>query len=193
MSAWLLAIPALVCAGGAIYQILGAVLVAHWLRENELPNDYGELPPITFLRPVKAGVPRLRAKLDRLARAMRPGDQLILGAAAVSAELNECEALRRAFADREIVVVPCREGAALNPKISKLVQMDSACRHERLILSDSEAMIDAGWLDAFRCEWHSSGADALTAGYRFVGATHVDGHTHLHLHPIILRTLLGPL
>ncbi|HYR59546.1 MAG TPA: ChbG/HpnK family deacetylase [Chthoniobacteraceae bacterium] len=25
------------------------------------------------------------------------------------------------------------------------------------------------------------------------GATHVDGHTHLHLHPIILRTLLGPL
>ncbi len=25
------------------------------------------------------------------------------------------------------------------------------------------------------------------------GATHVDGHTHLHLHPIVLRTLLGPL
>src|SRR5260221_3781566 len=146
MSAWLLATPAAVCACGAVYQTLGAVLVARWLRESDLPDAYGTLPPVTLLRPLKAGVPRLHAKLDRLARAMRPGDQLILGAAADSPELTECETLRRAFAERAIVVVACGAGAAVNPKISKLVQMETACRHERLILSDSEAMIDAGWL-----------------------------------------------
>jgi ceramide glucosyltransferase len=65
--------------------------------------------------------------------------------------------------------VPCREGAAVNPKISKLVQMEPACRHGRLILSDSEALIDRAWLEAFRSEWEGHAAEVLTTGYRFTG------------------------
>lgn len=168
-AAWVL-IPAAMGAGSAAYQWLGAWLAAGWLRESTSPADYGVLPPVTLLRPIKAGVPHLRGKLERLARAMRPGDQLVLGAASGSPEIAECEGVGAAFADREIVVVRCDEGAALNPKISKLVQMEAACRHERLILSDSEAIIDSGWLDALRHEWESSGAGALTTGYRIIGA-----------------------
>lgn len=170
MSAAWLAIPAAVAAFGAAYQWLGAVLVARWLREAAQLLPERELPPVTLLRPLKGGVPDLRGKLERLARALRPGDRLVLGAALGSPELVECERLARTFAEREIAVVPCREGAAVNPKISKLVQMDAACRHERLILSDSESMIDAAWLAALRREWEQSGADALTTGYRFAGA-----------------------
>jgi hypothetical protein len=143
--------------------------VARWLREP--PGTAATLPPVTLLRPLKCGVPDLRGKLTALARAMRPGDQLVLGAAIGSAEWRECERLQREFSDREIVVVPCREGAAVNPKISKLVQMEAECRHGRLILSDSEAVIDAPWLDAFRREWEDHEADALTTAYRFTGAT----------------------
>src|SRR2546425_843011 len=110
MTAWLLVLPAAVCAWSAVYQWLGAVLVARWLRESESPAAYGTLPPVTLMRPLKPAVPRLHGKLERLARAMRPGDQLVLGAAEGSAELAECEALRRAFAECEIVVVACREG-----------------------------------------------------------------------------------
>lgn len=167
MSAWWLAIPAAVCAASTAYQWLGAVLVARWLGEKSAPS--GTLPPVTLLRPLKAGVPDLHGKLDGLARAMHPGDQLVLGAVAGSAEWQACEALQRDFPDREIIAVPCREGAAVNPKISKLVQMEEACRHGRLILSDSEALIDTAWLDAFRHEWEDHGADALTTGYRFAG------------------------
>ncbi len=168
MSAWWLAIPVAVCASSAAYGWLGAVLVARWRREK--PSPSGTLPPVTLLRPLKAGVPDLRGKLEALARAMRPGDQLVLGVAAGSEEQRECEALQREFLDREIIPVLCREGAAVNPKISKLVQMQGECRHGRLILSDSEALIDGTWLDAFRHEWEDHGCDALTTGYRFAGA-----------------------
>jgi ceramide glucosyltransferase len=170
MSAWWMAIPAAVCAGSAVYQWLGAVLVARWLREVPAQRASGSLPPVTLLRPLKPGVPGLAAKLELLAQAMRSGDQLILGVAPDSAELAAGEALRGRFPDREIICVPCCEGAAVNPKISKLVQMEAACRHDHLILSDSEAEIDPPWLEAFRGEWEASRADVLTTGYRFAGA-----------------------
>jgi hypothetical protein len=35
-------------------------------------------------------------------------------------------------------------------------------------LSDSEALLDTTFLESFRSEWVTSGADALTAGYRFI-------------------------
>ncbi len=170
MSVWWLTIPAAVCAWSAAYQWFGVVLVARWLREK-IPADAVEaLPPVTLLRPLKSGVPDLHGKLAGLVRAMREGDQLVLGAAADSAEAHVCEMIRREFPAQDIVLVACRDSAAVNPKISTLVQMDAAGRHERLILSDSEALIDAVWLDAFRHEWEATGADELTTGYRFVGA-----------------------
>jgi ceramide glucosyltransferase len=168
MKTWLLAIPVAVCVAGPLYQWLGALLAARWLDESHSAPE--SLPPVTLLRPLKAGVPALSDKLDRLVGAMRPGDQLVLGASEGSEELALCEALVRDFSDLEIVAVPCREGAAVNPKISKLVQMDSAVRHERWILSDSETLVDRLWLDTLRGEWETSGADVLTTAYRFVGA-----------------------
>ncbi len=156
--------------GGAsiVYALLALVYVREWRKDASPESSPRELPPLTLLRPLKAGVPALRAKLEALVAALRPGDQLVLGADEGSAEMRVCAALREAFPEREIFVVPCRSGAALNPKISKLVQMTPHAQHGHWLLSDSEAMLDAAWLDAFRREWQTSGADALTAGYRFI-------------------------
>jgi ceramide glucosyltransferase len=93
----------------------------------------------------------------------------VLGADEGSPELAVCEAVRAATPECEIVVVGCAVGAAVNPKIAKLVQMEAHARHEHLVLSDSEVLIDAAWLDAFRNEWAATGADVITAPYRFVG------------------------
>ncbi len=168
MSVWWLVIPLVVCASSAAYQWMGLALVARWMREPAAASP--ALAPVTLLRPLKAGVPDLRGKLEALARAMRPGDQLVLGAAVNSEEAQEGERLQRAFRDREIILVACRDGVAKNPKVSKLVQMEPECRHGRLILSDSEALIDVAWLDAFRHEWQDHETDVLTTGYRFTGA-----------------------
>ena len=158
---------ALGCAS-VLYALLALVYVQQWMQDAPPKSAAPDLPPVTLLRPLKAGVPALRAKLDALAAALRPGDQLVLGADEGSAEMGVCAGLRAAFPEREICVVSCRAGEALNPKISKLVQMTRHARHDVWVLSDSEALLDAAWLDAFRREWSASGADALTAGYRFV-------------------------
>ena len=159
-------------AAGYLYAFVAMLLLWFWRREaTARAAAAAELPPITLLRPLKMGVPSLREKLEALVVAMRPGDQLVLGADEDSDEMSVCLALRAAFAEREICVVNCRAGAVLNPKISKLVQMSPQARHGHWVLSDSEAMIYAAWLDAFRCEWLASGTDALTAGYRFVNLT----------------------
>ncbi|MCE9611097.1 MAG: glycosyltransferase [Chthoniobacter sp.] len=166
---WPSVITGALAVGSALYTWLAASHVRAWLaKAAPLESSPRDLPPLTLLRPLKAGVPALRAKLDALIAAMHPGDQLILGADDGSVEMGVCSALRDSFPEREIVVVACRSGAALNPKISKLVQMTPHARHGHWLLSDSESLLDVAWLDAFRREWQTSGADVLTAGYRFV-------------------------
>jgi ceramide glucosyltransferase len=152
----------------AIYFVIAAGLLARWQRTGALGEEGGsevESPAATFFRPLKAGVPDLPAKLAVLARALRPGDQLLIGAEAGSAEYAAAEALRDSNSELEIVAVACEPGMALNPKIGKLLQMEPLARHEHWILSDSEAVTDAAFLAAFRREWTE--CDVLTAGYRF--------------------------
>ena len=162
------ALQIVVCVTSMLYGLLGAVYARKW-RGQSLPVDWpdDELPALTLLRPIKSGVPALREKLREIAKAMRGRDRLVLGVNEGSPEAEACDALRADFSARDIVVVRCRDGMALNPKISKLMQMDAEAGGEHLLLSDSEAMIDAVWLDAFRREWAASGADAMTCGYRF--------------------------
>ncbi len=161
---------AAISLGAIFHAALAWKCAVGWKREK-LPSESedADLPPLTLLRPIKTGVPELREKLANLACALRAGDRLVLGVNDGSPDVEIAESVRAEFSRREIVVVRCRDGAALNPKISKLLQMDSAAGGEHLVLSDAEARIDAAWLDAFRREWTASGADAMTCGYRFAG------------------------
>jgi ceramide glucosyltransferase len=163
----LLAVPAV---ASAAYFWIAAAKLRQWLDDGAAEEaDAAGLPSVTFLRPLKAGVPDLFGKLVTLARALRPGDQLVIGATPDSAELVAAEALRRSFPELDIAVVPCAPGGAVNPKIAKLVQMEPLARHEHWILSDSEAITDVDFMSAFRREW--TRCDVLTAGYRFRGVT----------------------
>ena len=167
---WPAAILSAICLAGVVHAMLAMRYSHDWRKEKPLREiTDADLLPLTLLRPIKAGVPKLREKLKELARAMREGDRLVLGVNAESPDAEIGDAVCAEFPERDIVVVRCREGAALNPKISKLLQMNAAAAGEHLVLSDSEAQIDAAWLDAFRREWAASGADALTCGYRFTG------------------------
>ncbi len=156
------------CLLNACYPLAVLTFLCSERWKKPLPDANEPLPPVTLLRPLKAGVPALREKLDSLAAALRPGDQLVLGVNEGSNEERVGAEVCVAFPGREITVVACAAGVALNPKISKLLQMAPRARHERWILSDSETLIDDAWLDGFRREWLTSRADALTAGYRFV-------------------------
>lgn len=152
------------------YFLVAAVFLRRWWRERPPASDAGvvDLPPVTFFRPLKADVPELSAKLTVLAEALRAGDQLLVGVEADSEEWAAAEALRMAFPERDVVVVACIPGDVSNPKIAKVLQMEPQARHEHWILSDSEAVTDATFLEVFRREWMH--CDVLTAGYRFSGS-----------------------
>ena len=153
----------------ALYFVIAARLIERWMQDGGVDEQSDEpLPPVTFFRPLKAGVPQLREKLEMLARALRPRDQLLIGAETGSMELAIAEKVRQSFSAADIVVVPCAAGGAANPKIAKLTQMESSARYEHWLLSDSEALLEADFLAAFRWEWRS--CDVLTAAYRFTDA-----------------------
>lgn len=161
----------LLCAISVAYWMLSAF----WLRRR-MSRPRASLPaPLTleavaFLRPIKAGVPDLPARLREAVECMRPGDQIIFGVDAGSPEAALCAQVCGQFQGPQILIVPCRPGPARNPKINKLLQMSASATAPRLIVMDCEAMPDAEWMQRFRAEWEGTGVDLLTAGYRFARA-----------------------
>jgi ceramide glucosyltransferase len=137
--------------------------------QTDVPGEH--LPPATLFRPIKRGVPRLRDKVDRLIAAAKPGDQVLL-AVECEEDAAVCEAARDASpADIRVEVIRCRPLSIPNPKIAKLMQLAPFAVHEHWILTDSEALLDKAFLLQFRTEWYTVDSAALTAGYRFIGAS----------------------
>jgi ceramide glucosyltransferase len=160
-------------AASLLYDLVADAALHRWMSEPGIGTGApltGE--PITFFRPLKPGVPRLREKLDALLSASRAEDQILFGVDPGSAEETLCEEVRRAFPDRDVSIVPCAPGRTLNPKISRLVQMAPQARHAAWLLSDSEVILSCDFLEALRAEWQAHpGLAALTTGYRFLHAT----------------------
>src|SRR5687768_5573190 len=77
-------------------------------KNRRAPETEVALPPVTFLRPIKAGVPSLREKLERFLAAICREDQVIFGVDESSPELQTCVATARAFQDHDIKIVECR-------------------------------------------------------------------------------------
>lgn len=123
------------------------------------------LPPVTIYRPIKRGAIHVEANIRELIGACHPNDQIIIGVGSES----ECIQLASQIHGPQRVrvdFVVCKPQQHLNPKVSKLVQMEVFAQHERLIITDAETLVSAEFLDAFRSEWEASGASAISAPYR---------------------------
>ena len=163
----ILAIVALgIAALGVVLHTVAAFRLRRHLRAPDAPES-ADTPPLTLWRALKGGVPDLDGKLDALVRGSRAEDQILLGVDEGSAEFSVCENLRARHPERAIDVVACERERVPNPKISKFIQMVPHARHAHWLLTDSEAMPDADFIENFRREWNASGADVQTAGYRF--------------------------
>jgi ceramide glucosyltransferase len=128
------------------------------------------LEPVTFMRPIKRGVPSLPGKLRQLVAAARPGDQVLFGVETPE-DFSACEAAcAEAAPGVEARVLHCLPGVLLNPKVSKLVQLAPHAAHRAWVVTDAEVQLAPRQMGSLRAEWAQCGAAALTAGYRFEGA-----------------------
>jgi ceramide glucosyltransferase len=155
-----------IAACGVALHVVAAFRLRRHLR-SPATEEGADTPPLTLWRALKAGVPDLDGKLEALMRGSRATDQILLGVDAGSDEFATCETLRARHPERQIDVVACERDRAPNPKISKFMQMAPHARHAHWLLTDSEAMPDADFIEHFRREWNASGSDTQTAGYRF--------------------------
>ncbi|MFA7343766.1 MAG: glycosyltransferase [Terrimicrobiaceae bacterium] len=162
----------------AAFYLVTALLLRRWLGgkpaagshlENPKPAPAAQRPPdrpepVTFFRPIKSGEARLRDHLAVFLSALEPGDQVIF-CATTPEDLRLCEDLAAGHPGPDISFLLAVEGVHRNPKINKLAQMEPLATRERWVVLDSDAVPDRRFLRAFRSEWQSKDADAISAPY----------------------------
>lgn len=152
-------------------------VVLHWVAITRLRRHLQKPPfegeriagPITHWRAIKKGVPSLAAKLESLILSTRKGDQVLLGVDEGSIEAEICETVKSKLRRHDIVLVRCKPDCAINPKVSKFIQMLPHASHGLWMLTDSEALLEADFVDKVLLEWSEGGMDVITTGYRFEG------------------------
>jgi ceramide glucosyltransferase len=157
----------LLCLTGAsvVLHVIAAIRLRRFFATPSTSGEGG--PALTLWRALKPGIPDLEGKLNALVASSRLEDQILVGIDAESSDLKLCESWRSSHPSRDIHLVRCEAGRAANPKISKFLQMAPHARQPHWLLTDSEALLSADFVEAIRREWSASGADTMTAGYRF--------------------------
>ena len=134
-----------VAGAGSAYQLLSAVLVGS--RRAQV-SSLSDAPAVTILKPLHGAEPRLVENLATFVTQSYAGAvQIVCGVAdAGDAAIDAVAALRRAYpeADIALVVDAARHGG--NAKVSNLVNMMGAAKHDVLVLSDSDMAVGPGYL-----------------------------------------------
>ncbi len=123
-------------------------------------------PPITVFKPLHGDEPLLEAALETLFTQDYPQFQIVFGvhtptdpAIAVVHRLQQ----RYPARDTALVIDSARHGA--NHKISNLINMLGAARHDLLVISDSDVHAPPGYLNHLAAALHVRGTGAVTTLY----------------------------
>ena len=131
--------------------------------------------PVTMLRPLHGAEPGLYERLAALlAQDHAAPVQLVCGVArADDPAVTVVEALQAAHPAADIVLVVDATRHGSNAKVSNLINMLAAARHEVLVLSDSDIAVAPDWLRRVTAPLGDPAVGAVTALY--VGAPAVPG------------------
>jgi ceramide glucosyltransferase len=131
---------------GVGYAALAALLVLRFMRaERPAPPHYA---PVTVLKPLHQGEPGLEQNLETFFAQDYPGDlQIVFG---VHDEADPAvavvQALQVRYPDRDTAIVADTALYGANAKVSNLINMLPAARHDILVLSDSDIAVSPLWL-----------------------------------------------
>ncbi len=155
----------LLVAAAAGFAVASVIALQRLLNR---PEDVGAThPPVTLLRPLHGDEPGL---LDRLSACLTQNYggpvQLVCGVAdandPAAARVTVLRALHPA-ADIALVVDAAPHGS--NAKVSNLINMMAAARHEVLVLSDSDIVVPRDWLARVVGALVQPGVGAVTCLY----------------------------
>jgi ceramide glucosyltransferase len=131
---------------GALYAVLAAVLVRRFMRAAHAePRTYA---PVTILKPLHLGEPGLSENLESFFAQDYPGKvQILFGVHdAKDPALAVVQALQARYPQVDTAIVADNALYGANAKVSNLINMFPAARHDILVLSDSDIAVSRDWL-----------------------------------------------
>lgn len=128
------------------------------------------LQPVTVLKPLCGAEPGLDRSLRSFCEQIYPaGLQIVFGVQhSADPALAVLEGLKRDYPQLELTVVvdPTRHGASA--KVSNLINMMRAARHDWLVLADSDVRVPAGYLASVAAPLADPAVGIVTCPYRGV-------------------------
>ena len=168
---WALAAVAVV---GTAYSLLAAVLVGRFMQKPQ--SDALHSPAVTILKPLHRGEPDLSRNLETFfAQDYDGAVQIVFG---VHDERDPAiavvQALQAKYPHRDTAIVADTALYGSNAKVSNLINMLPAARHDTLILSDSDIAVGSKWLSQVTAALARPGVGIVTCLY--TGEPAKDGH-----------------
>ncbi|MGH6795780.1 MAG: bacteriohopanetetrol glucosamine biosynthesis glycosyltransferase HpnI [Methylocella sp.] len=160
---------------GCAYLLATIFFVRRLVHERESPQ--GDPAPVTLLKPLHGGEPDLLSRLASLCNQKYAGaTQIVFGCHdhrdAAIAVVNRLQAALPSFPIDLVVGGP---GHGSNRKISNLINMAAAARHDVLVISDSDIEVGPDYLADVMDTLQKPGIGAVTCLYHGVARDTVPG------------------
>jgi ceramide glucosyltransferase len=154
---------------GCACALASAVLAGRFAGRTDSPPGARDWPAVSILKPLHGAEPGLEDNLRSFLAQDYPGEwQLILGLQdPADPAVHIANMLAAADSRVTVVIDPAELGA--NRKISNLINMARAARHEMLVQSDSDIRVQPGYLRSVACAAADPTIGLVTCLYTAVG------------------------
>jgi ceramide glucosyltransferase len=162
----------LAALAGSAYALF-AIWAARSFARRPRPMWLANSPPVTILKPLHGAEPDLYTNLASFCRQDYSAPVQVVFGLADPAD-PAAAVVRRLIADfpdrdLELVINARRHGA--NAKVSNLINMQPAARHETILIADSDIVVPPDYLTNVAANLGEPGVGLVTCLYRGVGAT----------------------
>ena len=166
------AVAALGTVTSLCFYFLSTLGLASFLRDRHkklsLPSlPESQLPPVSILKPLKGIDPEIWESFCSHCEQVYPEWQLIFGVSdPIDPAIEVVRKLQVKYPSREIDLILCERELGANIKVSNLVQMLPAARHELLLVNDSDILVRPDYLRQVVTSFADSSVGLVTCLYR---------------------------
>jgi ceramide glucosyltransferase len=156
----------LACAGAA-YALAAGLLVSRFFSVGQRDRVADRAPGVTILKPLCGAAPGLGAQLMTFCCQNYPGDiQIVFGVQAASDPvIRIVDEIKQRFSTLDLALVIDTRSRGTNRKISNILNMMSAAKHDVLILADSDIAVDPNYVETVVAALAADNVGAVTCLY----------------------------
>jgi len=161
---WFLALLAL---GGSVYAVLAALAAGRFMRPAcRQAGASGK--PVTILKPLYLGEPRLKENLESFFdQDFDAPVQIVFGVHdEADPAVGVVRALQAKYPERDTRIVASASLYGANGKVSNLINMLPAARHDIIVVTDSDIRVPRNWLTRVTAALAEPGVGVVTCLYK---------------------------